>query len=99
MVMVDPRNIAKAVNLVDRMVNLANAERHALKKKIKEAAQGDEQALTFVIFFPRDHCIFDRRNLAIFREILFLILRGQYAQDNDSEQGGSDDQDCDSTSE
>ena len=82
--MVDPKNIAKAVSLVDQIVNLVNAERQVLKKRIKEAAQGDEQALTCVIFFPRDHYIFDRRNLAVFREILFLILRGQYEQNDDS---------------
>ena len=79
--MADPRNVAKAANLVDRMVNLADAERRKLKQKIREAAQGDEQALTCVIFFPRDHYVFDRRNLTIFREIVFLILRSQYEQD------------------
>ena len=89
--MVDARNIARAVSLVDRMVNLANAERNLLKKKVKEAAQGDEHALTCVIFFPRDHNIFGKRNLAAFREMLFLILRGQYEQDNHSGQGDDND--------
>ena len=75
--MVDVSNLGKAVNLVDKMRKMTAAEQRLLKIKVGEAARGDEQALASVIFFPHDHYLFERGNLPIFREIIFLILQAQ----------------------
>jgi len=69
--MVSQQNIDKAINLVDKMVSLLGKERRMLKKRIPEAARGDDTALADVILFPYGH-----KNRGIISEIIFLILRG-----------------------
>lgn len=64
-------NIAKAVSLVNHMVNLSTGERQLLKKRIAEAAQGDEWALGYVQRFLYDGSV----NRAFTKQILDLIRK------------------------
>lgn len=63
-------NIEKAVKLVDKLSNLSDSDRRMLKKRIPEAARGDDIALADVILFPYN--IEDR---AIFSDIFLLLIR------------------------
>ncbi|MFC1961426.1 hypothetical protein ACFLWN_00035 [Chloroflexota bacterium] len=84
MEMVGTDNIQKALSLVDRMVSLAGAECRRLKAQIVKAAQGDGAAFAGVVFFPRDCHVFDERNLALLREIIFLMLHKYGNEASDS---------------
>ena len=63
-------NIEKAVNLVDKLSNLSDSDRRMLKKRIPEAARGDDKALADVILFPYN--IEDRE---IFSDIFLLLIK------------------------
>jgi hypothetical protein len=63
-------NIQRALELVDRLRELSEADRRLLKQRIPAAAKGDESALAGVILFPYHH---DDRE--IFSEIFLLMLR------------------------
>jgi len=61
--------IKQAVGLVDRMANLSDDERQLLRKRIPEAASGDEWALGYVQRFFYDGKV----NREITSQILDLI--------------------------
>ena len=63
-------NIEKAVKLVDRLSNLSDSDRRMLKKRIPEAALGDDEALADVILFP-----FSIEDREIFSDIFLLLIR------------------------
>ncbi len=68
--MTKAENLEKAIKLVDKLSGLAEKDRQMLRKRIPQAADGDESALADVILFPYDH-----NDRAIFSEIFMLILR------------------------
>ncbi|GAI05748.1 unnamed protein product [marine sediment metagenome] len=61
--------IQQAVGLVDRMANLSDDVRELLRKRIPEAASGDEYALFYVTRFAYDGKI----NRDVTNQILDLI--------------------------
>ena len=63
-------NIEKAIKLVDELSELSDSDREMLKKRINEAAQGNEEALAEVILFPYSY-----QDREIFSEIFLLILK------------------------
>lgn len=69
-IMTRQENIEKAIKLVDELSGLSDSDREMLKKRINEAAQGNEEALAEVILFPYSY-----QDREIFSEIFLLILK------------------------